>query len=85
MSDFIPYKWAKCPIPGCDEDLIMSLTTPVYVDDVPLTELNDVGMRYAEWETGCSNGHVVDCGGSESDGRTVIHGYRNAQSLGGLR
>jgi len=84
MSSFTKYKWAKCPIPNCGEDLIMVLSTPVYVDDRPLTSVVDT-LDYSEWETACANGHVVDSGGPECDGRLPLHGYRNAQSLGGLR
>lgn len=85
MSNFTPNKWAKCPVPGCGEDLVMWLLTPVYVDDTPLSYVGPVIMDNADWETVCANGHTVDCGGTDSDGRTVLHGYRTAQSLGGLR
>lgn len=83
MSKPEPYKWAKCPLSGCGEDLCVETTSVVYVDDRPQTDFTSTEPSY--WEVTCANGHVLDCGGSDSDGRNVILGYRSAQSLGGLR
>jgi hypothetical protein len=78
---------ATCPLPHCDAELRLSVTSDFVVEDT-VTPVSDLDQRHAlvdYWEVGCIEGHVVDSGGRETDGRAPILGLRSALSLAGLR
>lgn len=78
---------ASCPLPHCTAELRLSVTSEFVVEDT-VTPVSDLAQRYSivdYWEVGCIEGHIVDSGSSETDGRTPLLGFRSAMSLGGLR
>lgn len=78
---------AKCPLPRCGADLYLSVSHNFIVEDT-LTPVSDLEPRRAitdEWEVFCTEGHRLDAGSQETDGRPPLLGLRSALSLGGYR
>lgn len=77
---------ATCPLPYCDAALGIEVSAWDPIDDCPGAHLPDARhARYAYWKLVCENGHAVDEGGYESDGRPPKVGYRFGQVVGGVR
>lgn len=77
---------AECLIPGCGSPLYLIRSLCIPVDDSFGAATDDRHAISEWWEIVCEqNDHRLDSGGSETDGRSALIGYRSAQSLGGLR
>jgi hypothetical protein len=78
---------ARCPLAHCDAELRLSVTSDFVVEDT-VTPVSDLDQRHSlidYWEVGCTNGHTIDHGGQEVDGRPPLLGLRSALSLVGMR
>lgn len=78
---------ATCPLPHCSAELRLAVTSEFVVEDT-ITPVSDLAQRHSlvdSWEVGCTEGHVIDSGCRETDGRPPLLGLRSALSLGGLR
>ncbi|MGG5257479.1 hypothetical protein [Phycicoccus avicenniae] len=78
--------YATCPLPHCDADLGIEVSAWDPIDDRPGAHLPDAQHpRYGYWKLTCEQGHVVDEGAHEADGRSALVGHRVGQVLGGVR
>lgn len=78
---------ATCPLPGCGKPLYLIIQSILIVEDTttPVTDSSVVQSLNDTWDVECENGHRLDSGGVEGDGRRPLLGFRSAMSLGGLR
>ena len=78
---------AKCPLRNCGAQLYLVVSAAFVVEDTvsPVSDLRPNRAVTESWDVECEEGHRLDSGSHENDGRAPLLGLRSALSLGGLR